>query len=51
MPQTIRELGGKEEDIEYLAHTAAYGDVNQGTLGHFVVLGEKEIADIYRLAL
>ncbi len=51
MPQTLAELGGREEDIPYLAHTAAYGNGNDGTLGSFVVLYEEDMADIYRLML
>ena len=51
MPLTLKEVGGKEDDIPYLAHTAAYGNGNGGTLGGFVVLKEEDIANIYRLAL
>ena len=51
MPQTLGQLGGKEEDIPYLAHTAAYGNGNTGTLGGFVVLKEEDMANIYRLTL
>ena len=51
MPQTLEEVGGKEEDIPYLAHTAAYGNGNKGTLGSFVVLGEEDFKNIYKLAL
>jgi alcohol dehydrogenase YqhD (iron-dependent ADH family) len=51
MPQTLTELGGKEEDIPYLAHTAAYGNEGNGCLGRFVVLKEQDIANIYRLML
>lgn len=51
MPQTLEELGGKEEDIPYLAHTAAYGNGNDGTLGGFVVLHEEDMANIYRKML
>ena len=51
MPQTLAELGGKEEDIPYLAHTAAYGNGGDGTLGSFVVLKEEDMANIYRLML
>ncbi len=51
MPQTLGELGGKAEDIPYLAHTAAYGNGNGGTLGSFVVLKEEDMANIYRLML
>jgi len=31
MPQSMKAFGGKEEDIPYLAHTAAYGNGNNGT--------------------
>ena len=51
MPQTMAELGGKEEDIPYLAHTAAYGNDNSGTLGGFVVLNEEDMVNIYKLML
>ncbi len=51
MPQTLTELGGKEEDIPYLAHTAAHGNGNKGTLGRFVVLNENDMENIYRLML
>lgn len=51
MPQTMTELGGKEEDIPYLAHTAAYGNEGDGSLGRFVELKEEDIANIYRLML
>ncbi len=51
MPLTMAEIGGKEEDIPYLAHTACFGDGNGGTLGSFVVLKEKDVANIYRLTL
>ena len=51
MPQTMAELGGKEEDIPHLAHTAAYGNGNNGTLGGFVVLQEKDMENIYRRML
>jgi alcohol dehydrogenase YqhD (iron-dependent ADH family) len=51
MPQTMTELGGKEEDIPYLSHTAAYGNEGDGSLGRFVELKEEDIANIYRLML
>ena len=51
MPQTMAEVGGKEEDIPYLAHTCAYGNGNSGTVGGFVALKEEDIANIYRLML
>ena len=49
MPLTLAELGGKEEDIEAMAHTACYGNGNKGTIGNFVVLSEEDVANIYRL--
>jgi alcohol dehydrogenase YqhD (iron-dependent ADH family) len=51
MPQTLAELGGKEEDIPTLAHIAAYGNGNGGTLGSFVVLDEEDMINIYRRML
>lgn len=51
MPENFAGLGAKEEDIERMAHTACYGDGRKGTIGNFVKLGEKDVADIYRLML
>ena len=51
MPQTFAEIGAKEEDIEKMAHRAAYGDGRGGSLGGFVPLGEKDIAKIYKMML
>jgi len=51
MPQSMKAFGGKEEDIPYLAHTAAYGNGNNGTLGGFVVLKEEDRANVYRAML
>ncbi|NLG04319.1 MAG: iron-containing alcohol dehydrogenase [Clostridia bacterium] len=51
MPKNFKELGAKEEDIEKLAHTACYGDVNQGTVNGFVTLNQKDVENIYRLML
>ena len=51
MPQTLAELGGKEADIPRLAHMAAYGNNNGGTLGGFVVLNEQDMINIYKLML
>lgn len=51
MPQTMSQLGGKEADIPYLAHTAAYGNGNSGSIGGFVTLKESDIANIYKLML
>lgn len=51
MPQTMGELGGKEEDIPYLAKTAAYGNGRDGHLGGFVSLNEEDMVNIYKLML
>ena len=51
MPQSITEFGGKEEDVSYLAHTAAYGNGNGGRLGSFVSLSEEDMANIYQRML
>ena len=51
MPQSITEFGGKEEDVAYLAHTAAYGNGNGGWLGSFVSLSEEDMANIYQRML
>ena len=51
MPANFAELGAREEDIEKMAHTACYGDGRKGTIGGFVKLGEKDVAEIYRLML
>ena len=51
LPLTMGELGGKEEDIPYMAHTACYGNGKEGTVGRFVVLKEEDVANIYRLML
>ena len=48
MPRTITEFGGKEEDIETLAHNCCYGDVNTGHVGGFVSLSETDVQQIYR---
>lgn len=51
MPKNFDELGAKEKDIESLAHTACYGDVNTGTVNGFVELNQKDVENIYRLML
>ena len=51
MPQTLAELGGKEEDIAYMAHTACYGNGNGGSVGGFVKLNETDVANIYKLTV
>ena len=51
MPKNFEELGAKEEDIEQLAHTACYGDVQTGQIGGFVPLNQQDVENIYRLML
>ena len=51
LPTNFKELGAKEEDIEYMAHTACYGDGRKGKMGFFVRLDQKMVEEIYRLAL
>ena len=51
MPQTLAELGGREEDISAMAHTACYGNGNGGTQDGFVVLNEEDIINIYKMML
>ncbi len=48
MPATLTELGGKEEDIDTLAHMACYGDGRDGVLYGFVDLDEEQVKDVYR---
>ena len=49
MPKNFEEFGVKEEDIEKLAHTCCYGDVNTGTIGGFTKLDKKDVEKIYKL--
>ena len=52
MPKNFAELGAKEDDIAYLAHTCCYGNGNtDGTLEGFTVLHQKDVEEIYRLML
>ena len=52
MPKNFAELGAREEDIEYLAHTCCYGNGNSGgTVEGFTVLQQKDVEAIYRLML
>ena len=48
MPLAFAEIGAKEEDIPYMVKNI--GLKGQKTLGFFVKLEEKDIADIYKLA-
>lgn len=49
MPKNFEELGAKEEDIEKLAYTCCYGDVETGETGGYVRLNQKDVENIYRL--
>ena len=52
MPSNFNELGAKEEDINYLAHNACYGNnAKDGVLTGFVTLTEEDIINIYRKML
>ena len=52
MPKNFAELGAKESDIEYLAHTCCYGSEHaDGKLHGFVELDQKDVEAIYRLML
>ena len=51
MPVTLGELGGKEEDIEKLAHVCCYGDGRDGFLNGFDRLSEEDVVNIYRKML
>ncbi len=49
MPSSLAELGAKEEDIEYMAYTACYGNGRQGKIGGFAKLDKNDVENIYRL--
>ncbi|MCR5109124.1 MAG: iron-containing alcohol dehydrogenase [Lachnospiraceae bacterium] len=51
MPTTMGELGGKEEDIDKLAHSATCGDGRPGYLQGFVKLDENEVKEVYKKML
>lgn len=51
MPKNFAELGADPADIQKLAHTACYGDVNKGTLGGFVELNQEDVEKIYQLMI
>jgi len=51
MPKNFEELGAKEEDIEKMAHSCAYGNGRPGKIGGFVAVDQKDIENIYRLML
>ena len=51
MPVSFAELGAREEDIPAMAHTCCCEGGHPGYVGTFVKLREKDVAEIYRLAL
>ena len=51
MPLTFEELGAKEEDIPFMAHTACYGNGRSGSFGGFVKLQEEDVINIYKLMI
>lgn len=51
LPINFEQLGASKKDIEAMAHSACHGDARDGSVGEFVILDEKAVADIYRLAL
>lgn len=49
MPTNFKELGAKEEDIDYLAHNACYGNnAKDGVIKGFVTLTEEDVKNIYK---
>ncbi|MBR2765583.1 MAG: hypothetical protein IKE03_06345 [Blautia sp.] len=51
MPQTLGELGGKEEDIPKLVDVLCNGDGRPGNISGFVTLDEKDCTAIYKMML
>lgn len=49
MPINFGELGAKEEDIDYLAHTCVYGNNQNGELNLFTKITEEDARNIYKL--
>lgn len=49
MPSSLKELGGRTEDIEMLAHKCCYGDGGTGTVDGFVTLTEQDVIQIYHM--
>jgi len=48
MPSNFKDLGAKEEDIDYLAHNACYGNnAKDGVITGFVTLTEEDVKKIY----
>ena len=52
MPKNFEELGAKEADIDYLAHTCCWGSEHADGRKHgFMELGEEDVRAIYRLMI
>ncbi len=51
MPKNFKELGAKEEDIDYMAHTCCYGGGRNGKYYGFTTLSEQDVKNIYRMML
>ena len=51
MPETLGELGGKEEDIPKLVDALCNGDGRPGSITGFVTLNQEDCANIYRMML
>lgn len=51
MPSNFKELGAKEEDIDYLAHNACFGNNRNGELYGFTTLNEEDVKNIYKMML
>ena len=51
MPETLGELGGKEEDIPKLVDALCNGDGRPGHITGFVTLNQEDCANIYRMML
>ena len=49
MPSNFKELGAREEDINYLAHNACYGNnAKDGILTGFITVNESDARNIYK---
>lgn len=51
MPATLKDLGGREEDIPVLVKNLCYGDGRDGTISGFVTLNEEDCTRIYEMMI
>ena len=51
MPKNFDEINAKAEDIDELAHMAAFGDGRDGNLYGFTTLNEEAIKEIFKMCL